>query len=47
MNFSGADFITMMSRVSTEGPTVAIGANILTVIEVGLEGFVDVGGTAG
>ena len=46
MNFSGADLVPMIGRVSTEGVTVAIGDDLLIAIGVGVESIVDVGGRA-
>ena len=46
MNFSGADLVPMIGRVSTEGVTEAIGDDMLIVIGVGVESVVDVGGRA-
>ena len=39
MNFSGADLVSMIGRVSTEGVTVAIGDDMLIAIVV-FEGLV-------
>jgi len=48
VNFSGADLVPMIGRVSTEGVTVAIGDDMLIAIGVGVgvESVVDVGGRA-
>ena len=46
MNFSGADLVPMIGRVSTEGVTVAIDDDMLIAIGVGVESVVNVGGRA-